>query len=176
MWFLVNEPRNLNEGPAEKIRRAEKLAGAAHVNQQDKLGQDYIAHPERVATRLLDPVAKQVAWLHDILEDTEIGESDLRRQFDDDVVDAVVVLTRTEDVTDDEYYSRIAAHPVAKVVKLADIADNTDPRRTGALDEESRVRLAAKYGHALDLLLEPLPTPHPARGIADTVSGGLPLS
>jgi 5'(3')-deoxyribonucleotidase len=44
-------------------------------------------------------------------------------------------------------------------VKLADIADNTDPLRTARLDEELRTRLAKKYEHALAALGPEAPKP-----------------
>ena len=47
---------------------------------------------------------------------------------------------------------RIAAHPVALAVKLADIADNRLPSRTSKLDAETRDRLADKYAKALKAL------------------------
>ena len=68
-----------------------------------------------------------------------------------EIVEVVELLTRPEG-SGDEYYERIAAHPAARAVKLADITHNTDPSRTAQLDDETRARLREKYEHALDLL------------------------
>jgi hypothetical protein len=82
-----------------------------------------------------------------VIEDTELTPEDLRAAgVDDEVVAAVQLLTRI--AVDDAYYRRIASDPLAREVKLADIADNTDPVRTALLDPATRDRLAGKYDHA----------------------------
>ncbi|UKA55477.1 hypothetical protein LFT45_06015 [Arthrobacter sp. FW305-BF8] len=68
------------------------------------------------------------------------------------MIDAVVLLTRTEANTSNGYYEAIRENPIALAVKLADIADNTDPERTARLEPEVRQRLAAKYENARKLL------------------------
>jgi hypothetical protein len=68
------------------------------------------------------------------------------------VVQAVRVLTRRDDDRGEEYYRRVRANPLALAVKLADIADNTDPARQADLDPATRRRLAAKYRHARAVL------------------------
>ena len=46
----------------------------------------------------------------------------------------------------------IAEHPLARLVKLSDIAANTNYARSARLPAEMRNRLALKYVHALDML------------------------
>lgn len=133
---------------------AEALARAAHAGQLDKAGQPYAAHPQRVAARVADdPIAAAVAWLHDVVEDTDIDLGDLRdKGFPEPVVQAVGLLTRRDEVAADDYYRAIRADPIALRVKLADLADNSDPVRLAALDEPTRARLQAKYAHARAVL------------------------
>jgi len=69
--------------------------------------------------------------------------------FGDRIVDAVVLLTRTEQVEPAEYYARIRENPLALAVKLADIHDNLDPARLSRLDADTASRLLRKYGAAL---------------------------
>lgn len=131
----------------EQVAIARRIATEAHAGQIDKAGSPYIDHPRRVAARLTDLRAQAVAWLHDVIEDTDVTPDDLRGAgIDDDVIAAVQLLTRTGD--DGAYYARIAADPLAREVKLADIADNTDPERTALLDPATRGRLAEKYTNA----------------------------
>lgn len=131
----------------EQLALARRIATEAHAGQTDKLGVEYIEHPRRVAARLDEFREQAVAWLHDVVEDTDVTEDDLRTAgLDEEIVEAVLLLTRTEG--DDHYYARIAASPLARSVKLADIADNADPERVAQLDEDTRTRLAAKYRHA----------------------------
>lgn len=109
---------------------ARELARVKHADQTRKgTGEPYFNHLRRVAQRVfhLGAHAAIVAWLHDILEDTDLTAIDLRRVgFPWDVVDDVVALSRVagedyfdfiergiRDLTDDGLY-----------VKLADVTDN----------------------------------------------------
>lgn len=129
--------------------RAEALATSAHHGQTDKAGKPYIEHPRRVAAKLESSEAKTVAWLHDVLEDTDISEAELREGFPDDVVDAVVALTKRPGQPTAEYYAQVRTRPLARQVKHADIHDNLDPLRMALLDEATFERFATKYGKAI---------------------------
>ncbi len=136
-----------------EVAAAEAIAVIAHRGQTDRIGVAYIEHPRRVAGRLSDPREVAAAWLHDVIEDCNISAQDLLDAgISQDVVDAVVLLTRTEDVDKDEYYKAIRKNPIALAVKLADISDNTDERRTSQLEPVDRERLAKKYRGALEVL------------------------
>jgi len=50
------------------------------------------------------------------------------------------------------YYSRVASNPIALVVKRADIADNSDPKRLAQLPSGVADRLRTKYVTALAAL------------------------
>ncbi len=134
---------------ADQLKRAENLARRLHAHQVDKSGAPYWRHCQRVAAKLTDPVAKTVAWLHDVLEDTSWGEIELRKEFDGAVVNAVVVLTRVKNDAPEVYYRRVRANELARQVKVADIHDNLDPARLAQLDPSVRDKLAVKYGKAL---------------------------
>jgi (p)ppGpp synthase/HD superfamily hydrolase len=103
-----------------------------------------------VAGRLAGASAEVVAaaWLHDVLEDTAVTEAGLRRRFPATVVDAVRALTRAPGEEPDAYYGRVRADAVALQVKRADLASNTDPRRTALLDPVTCERLTRTYDHA----------------------------
>jgi 5'-nucleotidase len=150
----------VNSHDIEQLALARGIAAAAHIGVTDKIGVPYIQHPRRVAERLATPRAQAVAWLHDVIEDTPLKGPDLLAAgIDAIIVDAVQLLTRTDDVDPDAYYARIAASPLAKAVKLADIADNTDPLRARLLPDEKRRQLAEKYAHALEVLGTAAPKP-----------------
>lgn len=59
------------------VHLAEKIAGEAHQGQYRRGGVvSYIEHPKAVVDRVgADPEARVVAWLHDVLEDTEVTAS-----------------------------------------------------------------------------------------------------
>ncbi|WP_243648529.1 hypothetical protein [Agromyces fucosus] len=141
---------------AAQVALAKGIAFAAHRGQLDQIGAEYIDHPGRVAERF-DPVSEPVlvaaAWLHDVLEDTAVtAQNLLEAGVQPEVVEIVQLLTRTPDVSDDAYYARIARHPVARRVKLADLDDNTAPWRVRRLEYDVQLRLAEKYRHAREAL------------------------
>lgn len=153
------------------IEQARALSAHVHAEQRDKLGAPYAAHPARVARNAQshpgfaalsadDQGAIICAgYLHDVVEDGPdfgfvITVDDLReRGFSATTAEIVGLLTKPAETGDlDPYYAAIAAHPLARMVKLADIADNTNAGRAAKLPTEMRNRLATKYVHALDML------------------------
>ncbi|SFR83289.1 hypothetical protein SAMN05428970_2775 [Agromyces sp. CF514] len=137
---------------ALQIGLAQGIAFVAHRGQTDQLGAEYIDHPGRVA-ETFDPVTQSVevavAWLHDVLEDTDLSAQRLREAgVSPEVIAAVQLLTRTPDVPEADYYARIRTNAVARSVKLADIADNSAPWRLRKLDHETQARLTEKYEKA----------------------------
>ena len=73
---------------------------------------------------------QMVAVLHDILEDTDTTVVDLiSLGFSHEVVDAIVALTKKEGESRIEAAYRAVKNPVARTVKLADVAENMDITR-----------------------------------------------
>jgi (p)ppGpp synthase/HD superfamily hydrolase len=137
------------------VSTARSLATEHHAGQVDKAGQPYLGHIERVADRVshLEAEVVAAALLHDILEDTAATPADLvAAGIPATVIEAVVLLTKTGGPLD-AYYARIREHPAALAVKLADIADNSDPDRQARLAPEVRERLTRKYAKAVAALL-----------------------
>ena len=116
------------------VADALRIATEAHRGQADKAGQPYIGHVVRVMGRVDTDVEKMAAALHDVIEDTDATpESLLGQGVPEDVVDAVVALTKRDGETYTDFVLRVGAHPIARQVKIADLADNSDPRRIAAL-------------------------------------------
>ena len=83
------------------IEKAYRLASKAHGSQRRKSGEPYIVHPLWVAIILADlEMDKETiasGMLHDVVEDTDVSEEDIRREFGDEVallVDGVTKLGR----------------------------------------------------------------------------------
>ncbi|UGQ13879.1 HD domain-containing protein [Yinghuangia sp. ASG 101] len=139
--------------PAFTLEDAVALARRAHDGQVDKSGRPYIAHPLRVMRAVDGTRARMAAVLHDVIEDTGVTEDDLRRAgCPEEVVAAVVALTKRPGEPLATSMARAAADPIARVVKRADIADNCSEQRLALLDEATRTRLRAKYARSLALL------------------------
>ncbi len=56
-----------------------------------------------------DEAAEVVAWLHDVVEDTEVNLDDLRDHFRDLVVDAVDAMSKRPEEPLKDYYARVMA-------------------------------------------------------------------
>lgn len=147
-----------------RLERAGRIAEIAHHGQVDKVGNAYIGHPHRVAERLDadDLEGRAVALLHDVLEDGPehhppeepflASMAVIAEQVGPQIAIAVHLLTRAPALADDDYYVRIRRNGLAHRVKLADLADNSDPARLARLSPEEQDRLTAKYAHGRELL------------------------
>lgn len=111
-------------------QRAYALAKKAHLGQKDKGGNDYIEHPKAVASMMDTDIEKAVAYLHDVVEDTNISFDDLKEYgFPNQIIEAVKALTKQKNESYDVYIDRVIRNPIAKKVKLADMKHNSDITR-----------------------------------------------
>ncbi|KMW25320.1 MAG: HD domain-containing protein [Intestinibacter bartlettii] len=125
----------------EQFQIALELAVEKHKNQTDKAGNPYILHPLHVMENVNNKEGKIVAILHDIIEDTDITENYLLKiGLSKRIVDAVVALTRSEDMDYQEYIKNLSSNPLAKEVKLADLEHNMDLKRLPTLEEKDLER------------------------------------
>lgn len=138
------------------LERALAIATLAHAGQQDKAGEPYILHPLRMMLKLESEEERQTALLHDVLEDTAVTLEDLQEAgFSDAVLEAVQLLTRQPEETRMEAAQRAAQNPLALRVKLADNADNLNPKRILEPDEDDLVRMR-EYRRIRRFLLQEL--------------------
>ena len=136
----------------ELYDHALQIAIHAHRGQKDKSGREYIMHPIRVAERCKDPRAKIVALLHDTIEDTEVTPDMLQEEgFPQEIISAVLSVTRQEDETYDAFVRRASENPIGREVKIADLEDNMDVRRLKEITNEDVARLR-KYLRAWQYL------------------------
>ena len=129
------------------------LATKAHAGQKDKAGQPYILHLMRVALNVKSADARIVAFLHDIIEDTDYDESALLAAgFPAYIVLAVKTLTKRRGEPYDAFIRRVGHNDLAREVKLADLEDNMDmsrlPRVT-EVDEERYRKYLRAHGYLL---------------------------
>ena len=133
---------------------AQEIATKAHEGQFRRDGvTPYIKHPEEVASFFHETSwLWEIAWLHDVLEDTEWTENDLfEAGIDYIVIEAVKLLTHRKDVSYEGYVellmeslSLTAAADYAKQVKLINIAVN--------LGDSPTPKQVKKYAEALKVL------------------------
>jgi GTP diphosphokinase / guanosine-3',5'-bis(diphosphate) 3'-diphosphatase len=154
----------------KELLKAIELAVYYHGEQLDKVGQLYILHPIAVMQSVETIDEKIVAIMHDVLEDTNMvweelyGEryfeivkdtSELRFRnpiFSQEVVYAIIAITKKQVETNKEYWTRVKTNPLALKVKLADIAHNSSPARLDKLDPDEADYLRKKYKKAVEFL------------------------
>ena len=154
----------LNSNTSEKENLAHRIARYAHEGQMygDK---GYFKHHILGVVRNVElycrdnqigvgterySLLKISAYLHDILEDTSVGEGFIRENFGDEILEIVGHLTRKDDETYFEYIQRVKDNESARVVKVADIEFNLEEcLKSGGMEGEGMVE---RYKKALNML------------------------
>lgn len=136
------------------LERAIAIAAKAHAGQTDKAGQPYILHTLRVMMAVTRAEEKIVAVLHDVVEDTNVTPVDLEKEgFTKPVLAAIFAITKTERETRIDAAKRVVLNPIAKAVKLADLADNMNLTRIANPSEKDLTRMQ-EYKHVMEILIK----------------------
>ena len=84
------------------IMKAYNLANEKHKDQKRSSGEPYIIHPLNVAYILadigLDESTISAALLHDVVEDTDVTDEQLRKEFGDEIADMVAGVTKLSNI------------------------------------------------------------------------------
>lgn len=158
------EPNNgsLNYDEYEEIKEITKeesllesarlLSQKAHSNQVDKAGIDYFTgHIQTVVSTVNSNKEKIVAYLHDIVEDTDVTIDSIYEVFGEEIGKAVEVITKPQKLDYTKYIEQIKANELARVVKIADLKHNMDLSRLKVVGEED-IRRVKMYRKALGVL------------------------
>lgn len=141
-----------NKRPEQLLELAIKVATEAHEGQFDKGGNPYILHPKAVADAVDSTENKIVAYLHDVCEDTDITFEDLLELgFTERIVNSIRILTKSDDISYDDYLKSVKMDNIARYVKMADIRHNMDITRIPNPTEKDYARIE-KYKKALAFL------------------------
>ncbi len=154
-------PRKIEEEYGEKDRgllfKAYDFAKQAHANQKRASGEPYFIHPCEVAEILidlgLDAATIAAALLHDVIEDTDATEEDIRKEFGEEVLALVSGVTKLEKIVfkskEDENAENFRKIFVAMakdvrviIIKLADRLHNM--RSLNFLSQERQQRMASE--------------------------------
>lgn len=122
----------------EMLAKAIILATERHQCQKRKDDTPYIYHPIKVSEFVqgmgYDYRYQVVAILHDVLEDTDTTDDEIR-EFGEDVFEAVKLLTKAPGIDEKEYVAAIIKNEMAKVVKEADKYHNvSDVMKSGDMN------------------------------------------
>jgi len=134
------------------LAKAIQIASAAHENQVDKANAPYILHPIRLMLKFSSVEEQIVAVLHDVIEDSDMTIDDLRKKnFSDDVLTAVDLLTKKPGQDYQNYLEKISENNLARKIKIEDIKDNLNLTRLTSVSAQDLER-AKKYHVALQFL------------------------
>ena len=127
-----------------------------HAGQTDKAGEPYIGHLVRVMMRLpadATELERKTALLHDTLEDagSYVQQVLVKLGAEPELMEMIEAMTCKAWEPYEAYLLRVAKSPAWRV-KLADIADNSDPDRLTKLDPVLALRLTVKYERAADII------------------------
>ena len=122
-------------------QEARAFAEQAHEGQMYDDENPHMYHVDAVANQFDDPHMQRIAYLHDTVEDNpNVTIDDIHERFGEDVGNAVDALTRREDPNNQggrevyrDYIRRLAEHPEARQVKIADLKHNLSGRSKGNL-------------------------------------------
>ncbi|MBO4851234.1 MAG: HD domain-containing protein [Prevotella sp.] len=135
------------------IEDALRLAVEAHDGQKDLDGNPVILHPMAVGLAGRNREEIIAGLLHDVVEDTKFTFEDLlKKGVDEEIVDALRLLTHTDDLSYEDYVNRIAksGNSIAIHVKYNDLCHNLKRGRAGG-----HWRIVAKHENALSII-EPI--------------------
>lgn len=158
---MVNSIRtDLDEVDEVQIRKAFEVARRAHGKQRRKSGEPYLMHPIEVARICaaefgLGPTSAVAGLLHDVVEDTNVTQEDIEREFGKKVSDIVASLTKLSSLTirtlsetpespQAENFKKILL-TIAKDVRvvLVKMADRLHNMRTlGAMPRHKQLKIA----------------------------------
>lgn len=142
------------ENFTELREKAMQIAEKVHSSQVDKGGKPYINHPVRVERMCSRQEDRLVALLHDTVEDGDIAsEYLLMVGFPQEVVDAVLSVSRKRGEDYFDFILRCKKNPIGRRVKIADLEDNMDITRLNELTDKDIERLK-KYHKAYKILNE----------------------
>jgi len=136
----------------QTLERAIAIAATAHAGQVDKGGAPYILHPLKVMLRMSNLEERIVAVLHDVVEDCGISLEDLRKEgFSEAVLSAIESVAKVPGESYEDFVERAAQNPIGRVVKLADLEENSDLSRIASPSWEDLERIE-KYRRAIGRL------------------------
>ena len=138
---------------SQDVEKAKALAYAAHEGALDKSGRPYIGHPARVAERMETDEERVVAWLHDVVEDTDVALERIAAEFGPETAAAVDCISRRGSESWADYLVRVKSNPVARAVKISDLIDNSSLSRLERVTARD-VQRQARYNRALFFLMD----------------------
>ena len=124
------------------LEDATKLVVKKHKGQYRKQGTPYCLHPINVAWILKDKGFDenyQIAGLfHDLIEDTDTTYEEILKLSNEEIANAVKLVTKEKGYDMKEYIERISKNDMARMVKLADRLHNILETKLADMDFQKK--------------------------------------
>ncbi|GKS67463.1 hypothetical protein YTPLAS73_10100 [Nitrosarchaeum sp.] len=151
------------EDSADIVLKAKKLAHEKHKNQKKKDGvTPYSDHLEGVVSRLknLGVTDKNVlssAWLHDIIESTDMTFDQINEKFGREIAVMVLSLTKDKNIPkkdiEQQYINQLKNAAIqAKIIKLCDISANLKDLANAPISKTQKNKQVKKVLHYLRII------------------------
>lgn len=156
--LLQKLKKNFSEAEFQELKAAYDFSAAAHEGQKRQTGESYFIHPCAVVNVLVDLGFDDVstlvaAFLHDVLEDTQVTADELEQKFGKEVLELVEGVTKLDKIkfvsAEDEQAENLRKmfFAMAKdyrviIIKLADRLHNM--RTLDALKPEKQIKIATQ--------------------------------
>ena len=136
----------------EDLKDAKEFAKEKFKGAVDKAGVNYFkGHISSVAKGTKTLQGEIVAYLHDIIEDTDVNYEEILDRFGYQTAQAVNYLTHRKNTPYLEYVEKLKVNPIAREVKMSDLTNNMDLSRLKEITDKDRKRLE-KYKKAYVIL------------------------
>ena len=169
---ILERMPNLKEEEIFKntITIAFAISIVAHTGQYRDNGEPYVNHPKRLNEKYMNlmtiddhPISKialvlnglpyegvrEVCFLHDVVEDTEVSHEEIRGlyteygfgDFFNEYIDVPLrLMTHDKSEPYESYINKVMTNPISSFVKLLDLSDNLNPFGLMHLDDASLER------------------------------------
>ena len=132
------------------IEETKEYVKNKHEGQKRKQGTPYYFHPYAVAEMLKSKGFNEeyqiAGLLHDTLEDTNATKEEILKLTNENVLEAVVLVTKEHGYNMQEYYDRIMKNDMARMVKLADRWHNlSESAMTNYLFKQKYIKETEKW-------------------------------
>lgn len=152
---IITLVKDINEKDKNLIEKAYNFAKKAHDGQLRKSGEPYFTHVANTAKNLADLGMKaktiSAGLLHDVLEDADITEEELRKEFGDEIVELVEGVTKLGKIKYKgvernvenlrKFFVSVAKDLRVLVIKLADRLHNIETLESVRPDKQRRIAL-----------------------------------
>lgn len=151
------------EDSSDIVLKAKKLAHEKHKNQKRKDGvTPYSEHLEGVVNRLknlgvTDKNVLAAAWMHDIIEYTDVTFDQINEKFGREIAVMVLSLTKDKSIAkkdiEQQYITQLKNASIqAKIIKLCDISANLKDLASAPISKTQKNKQVKKILHYMRII------------------------